>query len=462
MKVEYHTTVGEIAHMCDGALVSGEPAVRVRTITSDSRELESANFFIPIAGETFNGHDFIEKLINENAIVGFMTGEEKYIEIGQNAGVAVVSCPDTLRGLAKLGAAHRDTVDPFVIGVTGTNGKTTTKELIASIIAVSSPCLKSEKNYNNEIGVPFTLLRLRSEHRFAVIEMGMNHEGEIDRLTSIVRPDMAVITNVGEGHLEFLKDVEGVARAKTEIMNGMKPGSAVFINADSECSEFQQTRAMEKRLRVVTFGLSEKADVRPDSCDLGMDFVAVAMDGIRFAAPLYGLHNVYNLLAAIAVGRELGVADEKMKSAFGGFKSVGMRSEIIEKEFIIINDTYNSNPLSARYALESVRCVFGQRRRIAVLSDMLELGEASAACHAQIGKQVFENGFDLLLTWGERAALIHDGAIAAGMKEADALHFRNKQELADHIKTVVGTGDVVLVKGSRSMKMEEVVDALVR
>jgi len=219
---------------------------------------------------------------------------------------------------------------------------------------------------------------------------------------------------------------------------------------------------MEKGRRAVTFGLSQAAAIRPDSYDLGMDSVSVTIDGVRFTAQLYGLHNVYNVLAAVAVGRELRIDDQKMKSAFEGFKSVGMRSEIVEKEFVVINDTYNSNPLSARYALESVRRVFGQRRKIAVLSDMLELGDAASDCHARIGSQVFTNGFDLLLTWGEKAALIRDGAVEAGMKEAAALHFRNKQELADHIKTVVAAGDVVLVKGSRSMKMEEVVDAIVR
>ncbi len=462
MKAEFRTTAGEIARMCGGALERGEPATAVVTVTSDSRDLGEKSFFVPIAGEKFDGHDFIGPLASGGSIVGCLCDRSRIDRVPASANLSVVSCDDTLRALGLLGAARRRAVNPCVVGITGTNGKTTTKDLVSAVLSEKYRCLKSEKNYNNEIGVPFTLLGLADGHDMAVIEMGMNHRGEIDRLSAIARPDMAVITSVGEGHLEFLGSVEGVAMAKAEIMNGMKPGSVIVLNRDTECFPLLARLAAERELVVKTFGLSPQCDLRPDSCRLAVDRSTVTVGGVEVSAPLYGLHNVYNILAALLAGRELGLPMDVMARALGSFRGVSMRSEIIDKGFVLINDTYNSNPLSTRFSLESARQVFPGRRKIAVLSDMLELGDAEEGCHLEAGREVVRCGFDMLFTWGERARLIHRGAVEAGMNGGSAAHFEDRSAMAHRVRELTGDGDVILVKGSRSMKMEEVVDILVR
>ncbi|HQO03829.1 MAG TPA: UDP-N-acetylmuramoyl-tripeptide--D-alanyl-D-alanine ligase [Spirochaetota bacterium] len=460
MKVDFLTTAGAVAAMSGGSLVKGRADTRFSTITTDSRELGPECLFIPIAGERFNGHEFIGGLARDRKIAGYLT-HEVHASGDTDDDVAVIACDDTLRALGSIAAAHRNTADLRVIGITGTNGKTTTKELLWTILNARYRCLKNEKNYNNEIGLPFTLLRLDASHEMAVVEMGMNHHGEIDRLAAIARPDMAVITNVGEGHIEFLGGIEGVARAKSEIMNAMAAGSVVFINRDTDCFDFLHSRAMEKGLRVVNFGIHGGADVMPDSYELTRESVTVTVNGVKYAAPLYGLHNVYNILAAISVAFEIGMGGEDIREALLGFRGVGMRSEVIDRGYIIINDSYNSNPLSTQYSLESVKRVFPERRRIAVLSDMLELGEHSRECHERAGRMVVASGFDLLLAWGPMAKDIAVGAGKAGMDSGSIHYFENKNDLSAHLAHILTESDVVLVKGSRSMKMEEVVDAIV-
>ncbi|HPQ52681.1 MAG TPA: UDP-N-acetylmuramoyl-tripeptide--D-alanyl-D-alanine ligase [Spirochaetota bacterium] len=459
MKVDFATTMGALAAMSGGTLVQGSADTRIATVSTDSRELGQDCVFIPIAGEKFNGHDFLESLIRDKQIAGYLTHE--MIPSGNNKETAVITCADTLRALGNIASAHRNAVDPTVIGITGTNGKTTTKELLWTILSAQYRCLKNEKNYNNEIGLPFTLLQLEATHEMAVVEMGMNHHGEIDRLTAIARPDMAVITNVGEGHIEFLGGIEGVARAKSEIMNAMAEGSVVFINRDTECYDFLHSRAMEKNLRVVTFGIHGGADLVPDSYQLTAESVTVTVKGVSYTAPLYGLHNVYNILAALSVAFETGMDETVIQKALAGFHGVGMRSEVIDRGYIVINDSYNSNPLSTQYSLESVKRVFPGRRKIAVLSDMLELGEHSRECHERAGRMVAASGFDLLLAWGPMAKDMVPGAEKAGMNSGSIHYFENKNDLSAHLANILTESDVVLVKGSRSMKMEEVVDAIV-
>jgi len=270
-----------------------------------------------------------------------------------------------------------------------------------------------------------------------------------------------VITNVGEGHIEFLGGIEGVARAKSEIMNAMAEGSVVFINRDTECYDFLHSRAMEKNLRVVTFGIHGGADLVPDSYQLTAESVTVTVKGVSYTAPLYGLHNVYNILAALSVAFETGMDETVIQKALAGFHGVGMRSEVIDRGYIVINDSYNSNPLSTQYSLESVKRVFPGRRKIAVLSDMLELGEHSRECHERAGRMVAASGFDLLLAWGPMAKDMVPGAEKAGMNSGSIHYFENKNDLSAHLANILTESDVVLVKGSRSMKMEEVVDAIV-
>jgi UDP-N-acetylmuramoyl-tripeptide--D-alanyl-D-alanine ligase len=459
MKAHFATTVGKLAKLSGGSLLCGDPSASIGTISTDSRDLGSKSFFVPLKGEKFDGHDFIPGLLREGRLAGFLTARRELAAAAESAGAAAVFCDDTLASYGKIARGHRAEMKATVVGITGTNGKTTTKEILSALLASKYCCHKNEKNYNNEIGVPHALLGLREEHQFSVIEMGMNHAGEIERLSHIAAPDIAVITSVGAGHLEFLGTVENVARAKSEIMAGMREGGLVIINAETQYADLLIGLARKRSLAVMTFALEKAADIIPDSFSIDLEGITLVYRGDEYRAPLYGLHNAGNLLAAVALARHLGVDSNSIWQALHSFKSVGMRSEIIDSGFIIINDTYNSNPLSAESALASVARVAGKARKIAVLSDMKELGDDAPRFHRELGAKAAAAGFTALYTWGGLAEEIFRGGRGAGMA---AEHFAKKEDLVGALKEFLGKGDIVLIKGSRSMKMEEVVDALVR
>jgi len=458
--VECTTTVGRIAEAAGGRITSGDPAAAIETITTDSREIGAKALFVPLVGEKYDGHDFIRPLSESNSIRSYLTMKPGFTETAARLGLAEILCEDTLRSLGSIAGRHRDEIDPTVIGITGTNGKTTTKELVYAILSSRWSCLKNVKNYNNEIGVPMTLLGLAAGHRMAVIEMGMNHAGELDRLSKIAKPDLALITNVGEGHLEFLGSVENVASAKSEIMHGMRPGSTLIVNRDMGCLDIVMERARKSDLVVKSFGLSEKADIRPDSYRLYRDSLSVMFRGTEITVPLYGIHNVYNVMAAVAVAAEYGVEPGAIAGALSGFVNVDGRSQIIDRGFVVINDSYNANPLSLRYALRSTGEIFPDRRKIAVLSDMKELGDSAERYHAECGRAVHENKFDMLLVWGDMAEYYAEGARQAGFDQDRIRRFETKDEMSRYLNTVADENDVILIKGSRSMKMEDVVRAL--
>ena len=349
-----------------------------------------------------------------------------------------------------------------LVGVTGTNGKTTTKELLCAALSPRFRVHKSEKNYNNEIGIPFALFGLQAEHDYAVIEMGMNHSGEIDRIAAMALPDIAVITNAAEGHLEYLGSVEGVAGAKAEIFNHMKEGSRVFINRDTQSWSLLAEKAKEKKLVVTSYGFHESADIRPENYELTENSVSLSYEGTRYQVGLYGVHNIPNLLCAVALGLHAGVSAGEIQQSFASFVPVSGRSEIVKGRFTLIRDTYNSNPLSLTSALASAAAVFPSRRKVAVLADMKELGESSRDLHYAAGRTVVESGFSTLFVYGSDAAEIARGAIDAGLGIDCVGIFDAKEKLVASVKAALNDDDVVLVKGSRSMKMEEVADGILR
>ncbi len=461
MKVHVETTMGRIAAEAGGRLACGNPDTPVNTITTDSRQLGENNCFIPIVGQLHDGHVFVEPMVKKGECAGFLTQRESDVPLADDAGVAAVLCDDTLAAYGRLAASRRNAYNPVVIGVTGTNGKTTTKECLAAMLQSRFTCLKNEKNYNNEIGVPFTLLHLQPDHEYAVIELGMNHSGEIRRLSVIAKPDCAIITSIGEGHVEFLGSTENVAAAKAEVLDGMPVDGTLFLNGDTLHAEKIASRAAEKGIRIITFGLGKSADVYPDSYSLKEDSCSIVFRSVELSLPLFGLHNVYNLIAAAAAAEWAGVSAVEMAAGLKNFQPVDMRSRIIHADCTIIDDTYNSNPLSSRYGLMSIRMVFPGSRKIAVFSDMKELGEQSIRMHMEVGGETFKNDFDILCVWGEDAPYIAQGAVQAGMAPENALVFETKQLLIEYLRKTCSGNDVVLVKGSRSMKMEEVVNQLV-
>jgi UDP-N-acetylmuramoyl-tripeptide--D-alanyl-D-alanine ligase len=374
---------------------------------------------------------------------------------------ALISCNDTLSALGKLGKFHRDRFKPVTVGVTGTNGKTTTKELIYLALSSKYKTLKNIKNYNNEIGVPFTLFKLNENYEAAVIEMGMNHKGEIERLSLMSSPDIGVIVNIGAGHLEFLGSIENVALAKSEIVKGMKPGSTLIVNRDTECFHIIEEIAKEHNIKLFTFGLGREADLYPESYRLSPIKTEVIYNGKSISFPLYGKHNVYNILATLSVAKILDIDITDVSDAILNFKNVGSRSEIIDRGFTVIDDTYNSNPLSSQFALESICDVFPEKRKIVVLADMKELGESSSACHVKVGEIAGAKKFDLLIFYGEMAKYYEKGALSAGADSGAVKIFDSKDDIVVFLKGCLKENDIVLIKGSRSMKMEDVVSKLI-
>ncbi len=460
MKAGYNTTIGYVAALTGGTIIHGSAGTPIGTITTDSRDLGERNLFIPLMGEKFDGHDFIHELCVNRRIDALLTMRDGYEKAASDNGVAMVRCADTLGALGAIGSAQRKNISPILVGITGTNGKTTVKELIYSLLSAKYKCHRNEKNYNNEIGVPFTLLGLREGDNMAVIEMGMNHPGELERLSRITAPDAAVITNIGEGHLEFFGTIENVARAKCEIMEGMPSGAPLFINRETACFEIARDRALAGGLAVRTFGVKSGADFYPESYSLDGAGITLKLKDGEVWAPLYGIHNVYNLIAAVQVGLEYGLTLKEMGKALTGFTNAGGRSQVIDRGYLVIDDTYNSNPLSAKYALRSVKEIFPDLRKIAVLSDMKELGAAAEPLHRETGEEAARNGFDLLLLWGDMSEAYASGAVTGGMDRNRVKIFKSKGDIITSLTGSVSIGDVILVKGSRSMKMEEIVRAL--
>lgn len=460
MLVRHRTTVGRIAEDCRGILTVGDAAAIIENISTDSRHPGENGLFIPLKGATFDGHDFIRELAESQRIRSFLTMREGYTGLAERCGISEIRCEDTLGALGAMASRHRERINPTIIGVTGTNGKTTTKELIHAIFSHRGPCHKNEKNYNNEIGVPMSLLGLTEEHTIAVIEMGMNHAGEIDRLSRMVKPDCAVITSVGEGHLEFLGTVENVALAKSEIMHGMRPGARIHLNSDTACVDLLRGKAQGLGLKVTTFGLGSDAEIRPSFYRLERERVVVGCEGVEIAAALFGIHNVYNILAALSVALEYGIPPSEVREALHDFENLDGRSGIIDGPCTVIDDTYNANPLSLASALRSAAEIFPRARKIAILSDMKELGDAAPHCHEVCGASVARYGFHALLVWGPMARHYAAGALSAGLADGQVKVFDTKEDLIRHAASILQPDDVVLVKGSRSMKMEEVVRAI--
>lgn len=460
MKGCFKSTAGEIADITGGALIAGNAGVVIGTVTTDSRDLGRDNLFIPLAGDKYDGHDYIEDLINKKKIICTLTEKNGFENAAGKNSTALIKCGNTLEALGKIGKFHRDSKSPLMVGITGTNGKTTTKELVHAVLSSKYKTHRNNKNYNNEIGVPFTLLELENSHEAAVVEMGMNHRGEIERLSKMVQPHIGIITSIGAGHLEFLESIEGVAYAKAEILKGMKKDSTLIMNRETECFHIVSELCDDLEIKLVTFGMDSDADIYPESYKPGINSLEVVYKGTTITAPLYGRHNAFNVMAAIALGATVGITPEEMAAALSGFENVGGRSEIIDKGYYIIDDTYNSNPLSSLFALDSACEVFPDNRKIAVLSDMKELGESSGLYHVKIGEITASRKFDIIVLYGEMASFYKKGALQIGFPEENIFIFDDKEKIAPFLKKMLHPGDVVLVKGSRSMKMEDVVNRL--
>ncbi len=417
-------------------------------LEKDHRNVRPNDLFIAIRGERFDGHDFVCAAAENGAAAALVEYEVAECPIPQ----LVVS--DTVRGLQAIAAGYRREFSPHVVGVTGSVGKTTTKEMIASVLSMKYQTLKTSGNQNNEIGLPFTVCNLTRDHEAAVIEMGMNHFGELSRLTRVAQPEIAVISVIGESHIEFLGSKEGILRAKLEILEGLSPDGCVILNGDDPMLwalrgtlPFETIYYGAQNPEVQVFGSASGASLEQ------IYFTVRELAGEEFCIHCGGLHNLQNALAAIAVGRRLGLNADELRRGLAVFENTGMRQKIIEIQGkTIINDSYNANPDSMLAALNVLNQAPG--RRIAVLADMLELGEHAPCAHRTLGEQARERA-DLIFVTGDWR-----DAVAQGADGADVRTFDDVDALSAALAHEWRTGDTVLVKASRGMRLERVVDAL--
>lgn len=448
--------VRTIAEITGGHLMQNGASVELQGFSTDSRKLQPGELFIPLRGDNFDGHDYMNQAIQNGAAA--CLSEEM---IGGLL-VPVIKVNNTLKALGDLAAAMRRQFAGPVVGITGTSGKTTCKEMLAAILESVGPGLKSAGNFNNLIGVPLTLFGLQPEHCWAVVEMGMSERGEIARLTEIAKPNIGMITNVGAGHLENFDGISGVARAKGELFIGLPSDGVALINADDpEVSQLPVANGVRR----ILFGTTTEADIRAEkvACDNGtVSFDLVVKDGMkRVVMPLPGRHNVGNALAAAAAAYVIGVGLEEIVTGLKAFKPCPGRMELfgLAEDIVVLDDSYNANPLSVHAALDALHDLDSTGRRIAVLADMLELGPTGPELHHHIGTLAAERA-DWLFTYGSLAEEIARGAIESGLAEERVFTAKSHDELCARLLEVLQGGDRVLVKGSRGMRMEKVIDAL--
>lgn len=446
-------TLKQAAQWCGGRVAPKYADVTFLGAGNDSRKIEPGQLFVALMGER-DGHDYIPAAMEKGAAAVLCSRE-----VGDCPAIIV---DDTRKALGEIARAERKRIGMKVVGVTGSVGKSTTKEMIAAVLAKSYRVSKTPANHNNDIGMPMAVLAMSEDTQVAVLEMGMNHFREIAYLTSIAQPDVAVITNIGTMHIEHLGSQEGILQAKLEILEGMQEGGKVILNGDDPLLWNLHRR---EDIQIAYCGVQN-----PECGYLGSDIVqnpGLLQFNVKYGTltfpvelSLEGLHFVSDALIAIGVGAEMGMNPSKIQEALSQFQNMAGRQEIFEaKGCTIIKDCYNAGPESMAAAL----AVLGNKsgRRIAILGDMLELGVCTQAEHYRVGRIAAEKA-DLLLAYGPNSSRIISGAITGGMSEAKAKGFENRDEIVAAMKRVVKPGDVILIKGSRGMHMELILEQFLK
>lgn len=427
----------------------------VSGVSTDTRSLTPGEMFVALRGERFDGHDHVERAFEAGASAALVERDSEVIQRGAAGPLLAVDSP--LAALGRMARHYRRRFDIPVVGITGSAGKTTAKEMIAAVLGKQHNVLTTPSSENNEIGVPRTILGLSAGHTAAVIEMGARHVGDIAYLCRIVQPTIGVLLNIGTAHLGVFGSVERVAKAKGELLDFIEDESYVaLVNAD-DCVIAGE--AMRTKGRLLGFGWTRESHFSGEGLVLDQKGCGhFSLQNISFRLQVPGKHNAHNALAAIAVGALCAVPLEAAAEALAAFGPVSMRSDILQKGGIrVINDCYNANPGSVRAALDLTADLPVDGRRIAVLGDMLELGEQSPSLHDDVGRYA-AGKVDVLLGVGPESEHLVDGARAAGLEKAE--HFADRETLARRLRDVATTGDLVLVKASRALELERVIEAL--
>ena len=453
-------TVEDVLEATGGRLARGRPAGAVAGISIDSRRFLPGHAFVAIRGHRYDGHEFIGEAMARGA--SCIVASHLPVLHEESDAVPFILVDNTTRALGALARFHRRRLGVPVIAVTGSCGKTTTKELIAHLLGEPGAILKTAGTQNNHIGVPLTLLRLTPEHRTAVVELGSNHPGEIAYLASVVEPDVAVITNVGPVHLEFLGSILGVLQEKLSLLDVVPSAGTVVLPGDQLDVCLEAPHHLKPQVRLVTFGTNERCDIQALDIQRSANGMVLRLrDEIaQWAVPLVGYHNVENALAAVACAWAVGIPLSTTRERLKTFEPVPLRSQVMRcNGLTILNDCYNANPLSFARALETLRDM-NVRRKIAIVGDMLELGTYASAAHQAIGRMAAQLGIDEILAVGEYADLVAQG-VHEGRPDRVAT-YRTVPELLQQLPAILQEGDGLLVKGSRKLNLEQVTDFLLQ
>ncbi|WP_456276994.1 UDP-N-acetylmuramoyl-tripeptide--D-alanyl-D-alanine ligase [Bacillus sp. AK128] len=447
----------DIASMISGSQVIGDADLVIKGVSINSREDLSEKLFIPIKGERFNGHEFVQEAFEKGAVACLWRREEP----NQPAGIPLILVDDTLDALQQLAQNYRRELNLKVVGVTGSNGKTSTKDMIFSVLSTEYKVHKTEGNFNNHYGLPLTILRTDEDTDVLVLEMGMSARGEIELLSKLAEPNVAVITNIGESHLQDLGSREEISEAKLEITAGLKQDGSLIYMGDEPL--LQERVGRYHHIKLIPFGPEESNEYYPVMIKQESNGTSFTCNKISrpFFIPILGRHNVYNALAAIAVAQELNVSWENAIRGLSQLKMTQMRAEISSamKGSTVINDAYNASPTSMKAAIVLLQELEGYKRKILVLGDMLELGDQEKQFHQEVGASIDASKIDYVYTYGELGKYIGDGAVQ-NFTPKRVFSFTDKTELLEDLRKKIDDKDVILVKASRGMRLEEVVQGL--
>ena len=451
-------SICNVASAVNGEIKNCNGDILISSVSTDTRTITDGALFVALKGENFDGHKFISVAAANGAVCCVVN---KGTDNPDN--LPIVEVEDTAVALRDLAEYYRKKFDVSVVGITGSVGKTSTKEMIASVLEQSAKTHRTKGNLNNEIGVPLTVYELMKDDEFMVIEMGMSNFGEISKLTKIAKPETAVITNIGISHIEHLGSREGIRKAKLEILEGLQMDGTVILNGDDDLLwgvgeeidfETLYYGIRNKNCDIVAYDIRNYSDSSEFTCK-------IEGEEHKFVINVPGEHHIYNALTAILIGLKYNVGIENISNGIKKFAPTGLRQTVIElPNYTVIRDCYNASPDSMKSGLNVLALYEKCKRRVACLADMLELGEVSEDAHLSVGEMATETGVEVLITVGKEAHHIAEGARKSGMDSKNIYEFENNTELKNRLKEILCKDDVILVKGSRGMHLEEIADAI--
>lgn len=450
-------TLDQIAHMIGGEICDEKFSdVKIKGISTDSRTIDPGELYIPLVGEVFDGRIFIKECENKGAKAFLIDDPAK---INKTVSIPYIKVEDTKKALQDLAAAYRDQLTCKVIAITGSNGKTTTKDLLHKVLSEKYKTQKTCGNLNNEIGVPKTVLSLDTDTEVAIIELGTDNFGDISLTSRMVKPHISMITNIGDSHLHNLKSRSGILKAKLEILEGMDDDGIFIYNIDDPTME-KEVPTYQIKQKVLSFGSSEKATFRINFEKSGPASIRFSHGDDFYQVPLMGEHNIYNAAAVVMISQMLALDKKTIDNGFSKATSSQNRTELLEFDgFDVLDDSYKSNPQSLLAGLETAYMLQGYKRKIVCLADMLELGENEVDLHRQVGRKIDSQKIDYCLFYGPLAKEMYEASLE-NFPPNRSLYFEHKDELIEKLKSLVIGASLVFVKGSHGMHMEEIIEAI--